>query len=225
MVRDLDYPQWRLRNGIGQRSLGLAADVTGQEDRHLAPAELEHERIFVPHLLALPVLAAGVLRHDLHAVDLDVVAGVDVRPPRACRLRPGSNLCERVGARHRNPLPHLARPELADDRESAAHVVGVAVRQREPIEPPETGGPDDRRHDAVADVERRSKREPAGIDEERRAMRKHDERGVALTDVDEGDVQPPVAPRVRKRPGIERDPRGRDRRRGRRGDAYAAACR
>ncbi len=38
-------------------------------------------------------------------------------------------------ARHRNAFPDLARPELAKDRRGAADVIGIAVRQREIVEP------------------------------------------------------------------------------------------
>ena len=40
-------------------------------------------------------------------------------------------------------------------------------------------------------------------------MRKTNECGVALTDVDEGDVQASVAPRRGQRPGLGKDPHGR----------------
>ena len=43
--------------------------------------------------------------------------------------------------------------------------------------------------------------EAAGVDQQRRAKRKPDERRVALSDVDKRDVQPPVAARAAQAQG------------------------
>ena len=90
-----------------------------------------------------------------------------------------------------------------DDRRGAADVIGIAVRQREVVEPPDAGVAQHRRDDPVADVEGRRRRQAAGVDEQRRPARKDDEGRVALPDVDERDVQPAVAARGDERPRLD----------------------
>ena len=89
-------------------------------------------------------------------------------------------------------------------------MIGVAVREDEGVEPPDAGNPKRRRNDAVADVEAGTARhEAAGIDEQRAAARKPDERCVALPHVEKRHVQPAVAARERgERPGLRHDPDG-----------------
>ena len=71
-------------------------------------------------------------RDDVDAVDRDAIAAVDIRPPRAAPFRVATrSTVSGVEPRHRNALPHLARPELAQDRGGAADVIGIAVRQRD----------------------------------------------------------------------------------------------
>ena len=71
-----------------------------------------------------------------------------------------------------------------------------------------------RRDDAIADVEGRGGRQPAGIDEQRTASRKDDENRVALADVQKRDVQPAVATRGGQQPGIDQHPERRAHRSG-----------
>src|SRR5262245_62009619 len=131
-------------------------------------------------------------RDHVDIVYSHVIAGVDVGPARAEALRERAQARERISARNGNAFPDLARPELADDRRRAANVVRVAVRERDPIEAAETRGADDRRNDAIADVEAGPWREAACIDEQRRAARKDDEDRVSLPDVDDRRVQSSV---------------------------------
>ena len=133
---------------------------------------------------------------DLDAVDRDAIAARR-RSPSARRppAPPARSARQRLEARHRNALPHLARPELAHDRRGAADVIGIAVRQRDVVEPPEAGVAQHRRDDAVADVERRRRRRARRRRPAASRRAETDERGVALPDVDERDVQPAVAAR------------------------------
>ena len=121
------------------RSTGLA-DVARQQHRHVAPAQLEHERVVVADLLPLPVGRRRMARGDLDAVDRRARSPRRRSPSarrRACAASRSAR--QRLEARHRNAFPHLARPELAQDRRGAADVIGIAVRQREVVEPAEPG--------------------------------------------------------------------------------------
>ena len=85
-------------------------------------------------------------------------------------------------------------------------MIGVAVRERHRIEAPEGRVANDGRNDAVADVERAGRGEAAGVDEQRAAVREAHERRVALADVDEGDVQQPVAASGDERTRVDENP-------------------
>ena len=104
--------------------------------------------------------------------------------------------------------PDLARPEVAHDRQEAADVIRVAVRDGGRIEAPDAVVTQDGADDAVADVERGRSRQSAGIDEQRRASGKPDQRGIALPHVQEGHVQRPVAARRDQARRLEEDPGG-----------------
>ena len=121
----------------------------------------------------------------------------------ANRLRLGSQRAQRLERRHHNPLPHLARPKLANHRRGAADVIGIAVGQHDGVEPPDARGSQHRRDHAVADVEARPG-QPAGVHEHGGAARKAHERGVALPDVEKRHVQPAVAPPRDERPWLRR---------------------
>ena len=87
VVRHLDDAERRGRASAASVALDCPADVAGQQHRHVAPAQLEHDRVVVPHLLPLPVGRRRMPRHDLDAVDRRDGRRVDVRPPRPGRLR------------------------------------------------------------------------------------------------------------------------------------------
>ena len=146
-------------------------------------------------------------RDDVDAVDHDAIAAVDVGPSRAGRLRlPAAARVSGSNARHRNALPHLARPELAEDRGGAADVIGIAVGQREVVEPPNARVAQDRRDDAIADVEGGSGDRPPASTSSVEPRGKAHERRVALPDVEERDVQPAVAARGDERPRLGENP-------------------
>ena len=131
-----------------------------------------------------------------------------VRPACARGLGGEAQRRQRLEPRHGDAFPHLPRPELTQDRSGAADVIGIAVRQRDVVEPAESGVADDRRDDAIADVEGRGGCEAAGVDEQRRPARKDDEGRVALAHVDERDVQHPVAAPGDECTRINEDPQG-----------------
>ena len=114
VVGHLHDAQSRSRNVRRDLSLYCPADVTGQQHRHVAPAELEDERVVVPNFLPLPVGRLRVMRNHLDVVDHRAAAGVDVGPPRPARLDRHAQHRQRLEARHRNPLPHLPRSEFLD---------------------------------------------------------------------------------------------------------------
>ena len=85
----------------------------------------------------------------------------------------------------------------------------VALREDERAEAADTGDPKRRRDDAVADVETRTARdEAAGVDEQRGAVRKPEERRVALPHVEKRHVEPAVARGGCERPGLGDHPDG-----------------
>ena len=234
MVRDLDdaqraragasarrraRPPCRYRRSAGPRRRASAAPA--RSSRRCARS-------------AAPSRRQRMARDDLDAVDGDAIAAVDVRPPRAgAPAPPARSARERLEPRHRNALPHLARPELAEDRAGAADVIGIAVRQREVVEPPESGVAQDRRDDAVADVERGRRRQAAGVDQQRRAARERRTNAESPWPTSRNVTCSRPSPRATKRARIGQDP---DRRAAarvghrrarttRRGDARLRGCR
>ena len=107
VVRDLDDAEARRQDRRGDLALGRAADVAGQQDRHIAPAQLEHQRIVVPDFLPLPVGDSRMPGRDLYAVDPSTVTRVHVCPAgtRGLRLEPQRR--QRVEARHGYAFPHF----------------------------------------------------------------------------------------------------------------------
>ena len=140
----------------------------------------------------------------------DAIAALDVRPARAGRLRRHAQRVERLEARHRNALPDLARPELAQHRRGAADVIRIAVRQRERSRA--AGTPASRSTGATTRSPMSNDGragEAAGVDEQRRAARKATNAAVALADVEERDVQPAVAARGDQRARVGENPERR----------------
>src|SRR5215831_12234639 len=75
-------------------------------------------------------------------------------PPRPARSRGGPDEVRPLAVRrHRDTLPDFPRMEVARDRQCAADVIAVGMREREPVEAAHAQGPERRRHDAAADVE------------------------------------------------------------------------
>ncbi len=206
VMRRADDPERHGRQGRRERPLGFPPDVPCQQHRHGAPAELDHQRIVVAHLLALPV-GRGRMPHDqVDAVHDTPVAPHDGGPGNAERSRLGAKGRERLVARHGDPLPHLARAELPEDRREAAHVIGVAVGHHRVVEPPDPCLTQYRRDDAVAKVEEGAGGRTARVDEKRRATGEPDEHGVSLPDIDERHAKPAVAPATHQNRRLDQDP-------------------
>ena len=158
------------------------ADVAGQDDRHVAQADLEHDRVFVADALAFPVGERRV--EDAH---LDVAEAL-ASP--ACTVRQRDAVTRgRASPKARSPacggtghaLPDRAGRRVLEHAAGAEDVVGIAVGQDQGVQPPHAERPQ-RAHDhALADVEagRRvdgvraggERRDAAGIDQQRPAAR------------------------------------------------------
>ncbi len=187
-----------IRSGEGEKSgaispLGFAADVARQDDRYVAPDDLEHDRVVVADVLTLPVGEGRMPQQNLHAIDCDQVVRLNIRPGGADSLGGALEGTKSLVRRNRNPFPHVGGPEFSQDRVRATDVIDIAVRERDRIEPADAAVPEHGRDDSIADIERGGAGQAAGIDEQRRAIRKPHERGIALPDIDEGDVQTAVA--------------------------------
>src|SRR5262245_34194720 len=79
------------------------------------------------------------------------------------------------------------------------------MRQRNRSELPDARVTKHWRDDAVADVKRPAW-QAASVHEERRPARKANQRGVALADIDERNMQPAVAHGTHSRPGLGNNP-------------------
>src|SRR5579859_2709452 len=143
---------------------------------------------------------------DLHAVDGRCASFVDVGPAYARRCRGASERVERRESRDRNAFPDVTRTKLSKDGERAADVIGIAVRQREAIDPPKSRLANDRRDHTITDVEAGPERQPAGVNKHRRSSRKHDENRVALPYIYICGVQTPVASCRHERSWIDENP-------------------
>ncbi|HXH06771.1 MAG TPA: hypothetical protein VNI83_09285 [Vicinamibacterales bacterium] len=172
----------------GERALDLRADVTGKQDRDVAVTDVQHDRVVVPHALALPVGYGRVEHGDLRRTVREAITRPDPAPRAAGAGDLGAKACQIGVRRHRHALPHLARPEGAHDAGGAAEVIRIAVRDHEHIEPARAERQDRRHDDPLADVERGA-RQAARVDEHRAPARQPQQHGVALTDIEEGRAQ------------------------------------
>src|SRR6266850_4459662 len=160
------------------------ADVTCEDERDVAPAKLDHNRIVVADFLALPVGRRRMQDGDRHFIDPQVVAGGDVRPRETARIRGGVKDFQRLEARHGNAFPDMPRTEFLHDGARAADVIRIAMRQDEVVEATNARSTQDGSDDAIADVEGGRADESSGIEEQRRSLRQPDERRIALTDIE-----------------------------------------
>jgi hypothetical protein len=116
VVRHLEDAQTRRLEGRRNLILDLTADVTGQDDRHVPPSKLDHDRVVVAHVLALPVGHRRMMDGHLDPVDEQMIVTLDTGPPRSGRLRVGHQADPEVELSHGHAVPHVARPELPHDR-------------------------------------------------------------------------------------------------------------
>jgi hypothetical protein len=96
----------------------------------------------------------------------------------------GAERATRLVARNRDPLPDLAWIEVADQRGAAAHVIRIAVCDREDVQPTDPASPQGRCEDAASNVECRTVEAGAtGIDHRRPATWSLEQQGITLADV------------------------------------------
>ena len=116
----------------------------------------------------------GVMRND---VDLELAGLVE-------------ELVE-FGALGVDAEPEFLRTEVGNDGGHSTHVVGVRVRDGDGVETMDATRPEIGRDDLLANVEvgMHPEGKASGVDEERVAVRRNDEEGVALSDVDGGDFE------------------------------------
>jgi hypothetical protein len=182
-------------------------DVAGKQHRHAAEPELEHDRIVVADLLALPVRRGRVVDAQLDAAKREAIAALKRSPAGASLGRglleaPG---CFVVGDRH--SLPRLRRRERAHQRQRAADVIGVAVSNDEIVKAGDRTRPQRRAEHAVADIEAPAHRDAAGVDHEPSPVGKLDQSGVALANIHHRQPKAIVAALAGKSRRRDRDPR------------------
>ncbi len=219
-------------------ALGALLDVAGQQEGPPAEDDAKHERAVVVARL----LAVRPEHLDPRAADLERVARAHVAHRDAGRREATAKLVETpVAPGHEQRAPDA---HAREDGAESARVVDVAVARDYVVEPRDAERPERLADDTLADVEpfgeertplleperRVETRTPARVDEHRLARRKPHERRVALADVEEEDMKPPVA----RGPGRgrredpdrrEREYRTRDRRRAPRTNAEIASRR
>ena len=134
MVCSLQHPDRCGRHHLRQALLDRGSDVAGQDDRHVAVPDLQHQRVVVAHPLAFPVGAWRVPGAHGHRPSRRRSPAWTVR--QAARVRVGARreLREHGVARHGHALPDLPRTEHLEHRAGAAHMVGVTVRHGEHVE-------------------------------------------------------------------------------------------
>jgi hypothetical protein len=214
-MRHFQHAQRRRIEQTRDLRLGLAADVTGEHERHAAPAQFQHDGIIVAHLLALPIRQRRMGHAYRHAVQRGAVGALKGRPTRARRRCALAQHLHRFQPRHGHAVPDVPRAELAEHGRRAADVVGVAVGQRKHGQAPNAVLPQHWCNDAVPYVEGPAAPEAAGVHKETRSAGKPHEGGVPLPDIDEGHVQQSVAVCCPQAVGNREHPdsgRGRDRR-------------
>src|SRR5262245_30369187 len=146
-----------------------------------------------------------------HTVDNGGVAGLNRPGLTVHRVLCSMNRLERGRSRNRHALPSLPRPEFPDERRGSANVIRVAMRERNRSKAAYARRTQDRGDDAIADVEGAASREPAGVDEQRRASWKSNEYRITLSDIDERDVEAAITARAQRSPRFSHNPERRGR--------------
>src|SRR6478672_6526525 len=179
-MADLQNSERRGWSVARESSFELRADVAGQQQLDVADPHAQHDRVVVARLLPLPLGCRRVQRVYRDAGNLETIALAQLtpRPPGAGR-RPREIRALAV-PRYGDALPDLAWPKVARHRQRTADVVGVGMREREPIQTADAERPQRGRHDPAADVELT---QPTGIDQERLAGRPLQRERVALSHI------------------------------------------
>src|SRR5262249_16098094 len=107
---------------------------------------------------------------------------------------------------NRDTFPDLPGAKLENRRACTADVVGVAMSERDGVQPANAGVAQDWCDNPVAHIEAAAAWQPAGVDQQRRAARKLHERRILLPDVDKGNVEAGVPHRTNQSPGLGDDP-------------------
>ena len=186
MVRHLGNAQRRRAEPRCEALLRLALRVAGQDERDPAvPQSMTIESSFRTFIRSQS--AGGGCQTctrtppAFRAAPADTPRHENRRAP--ARARRSASGFER---RDRHPFPDFARTEVLEHGPRATDVVGIAVREHEPVETPDSPRPERRRDHTRADIEAAAESAAAGIDQHRAAVRELDERGVALRHVDRG---------------------------------------
>ncbi len=197
VVRDLQNREAGRIDLVEQTRLGLFAGVAGKDDRDVAEPDLEDDGIVVAHALPFPFRQRWMEDAQRHLPHQQFVSDLDAAPLGADRGRGLLNPLQRLVARNRNALPDGARAEPRQHGGGAADVVRVGVRQHERVERAHSECAQRWRDNALADIKggtvgrilERRRRETAGVHEKRAAIREHQERRIALTNVEEHHAQ------------------------------------
>ena len=87
MMRDLDDAKRRPREERRNVRFRLAADVTREDKRHVAPPQFQHDGVVVAYILSLPVGHGRMPDGHLYAVEHGGVPPLDGGPPCPGRYR------------------------------------------------------------------------------------------------------------------------------------------
>ena len=184
MVRDLEDDASGRRSSVRQEARSTSrADVTGQQDRDVAVAQLEHDRVVVADAPAFPVGRRRMQHPQLDAADLERSPRLH-RAPRGARARSASRAEPSMGTWFGTGTPPTLRGrEIAQQRSSAAEVIGIAVRDGEIVERPapraRSAGPSTRSPISNVAADRRRRRRRAAP-----AVGNVDQHRFALPDVE-----------------------------------------
>ena len=188
------------RRGVTQL-LPFAADVAGQDDRHVAEPQLEHDGVVVAHALTLPFGRRRMQNANLDSRRRLAVARLHDAPRRS---RAGGMRGERTQARvrrNRDTFPDRSRrkpPQHGPARRRCDRDRHGSHERVQPANAEAHAARGRRRARRGRSVETR--RCPPRVDEQRASVRQARERGVSLADVEEHHPQraggdAPEAPR------------------------------
>jgi hypothetical protein len=184
-----------------QRPLPRLAQVAGQQEPARPLAHEKHRR----RLVGGPPVVQGVDRHplggrvehvDRHGSLSQPLSGAERHRARRIAVRGRQELepCRTVVDRHRARQAHHLHP--ADDARRPADVIEIGVGDDHPFQARHAAPPEVREDDAPAGVAKGVRR--PGVDQPRRPVGEMADDGVALADIEPGDLPPPVRPDRRR---------------------------
>ena len=95
MVWHLQDTHWRRWDLTGYLEFHGRPDVTGEDERHVAVSDFEHEGIVITNLLSLPVRPGWMPHLNHHIAKRQLVASLQPSPADAGPTRHGSQPRER----------------------------------------------------------------------------------------------------------------------------------